>query len=131
MMCIVNFLTSNIQLLLFFNRNMFLWKETIMYSSSLIMLRKLQLVIGPQLYCYNVQCIDYNYCKYDYSYYNVTRRLHDVLQAMVVILEFCNFVSKGNILFNILMASVMCLHVRIQEEDILEYTNGKCSLCTL
>ena len=29
-------------------------------------------------------------------------------------------------MFSILMASVMCLHFSMQEEDILEYTNGKC-----
>ena len=27
------------------------------------------------------------------------------------------------------MASVMCLYFRVQEEDILEHTNGKCHLC--
>ena len=29
------------------------------------------------------------------------------------------------------MASVMCLHFSMQEEDILEYNNGKCHLRTL
>ena len=29
------------------------------------------------------------------------------------------------------MASVMCLHFSMQEEDILEHTNAKCHLCTL
>ena len=29
------------------------------------------------------------------------------------------------------MASAMCLHFNMQEEDILEHTNGKCHLCTL
>ena len=32
---------------------------------------------------------------------------------------------------SLLMASVMCLHFNMQEEDILEHTNGKCHLCTL
>ena len=33
---------------------------------------------------------------------------------------------------SILIASVMCLHCRMQEEDhILEHTNAKCHLCTL
>ena len=29
------------------------------------------------------------------------------------------------------MASVMCSHFGMQEEDTLEHTNGKCLLCTL
>ena len=29
------------------------------------------------------------------------------------------------------MASVMCLHFSMQEEDILEHSNDKCHLCTL
>ena len=29
------------------------------------------------------------------------------------------------------MASVMCLYFCMQEEDIVEHTNGKCHLCTL
>ena len=29
------------------------------------------------------------------------------------------------------MASVTCLHFSMQEEDILEHTNGKCHMCTL
>jgi hypothetical protein len=37
---------------------------------------------------------------------------------------------KGKIILSILMTSVMCLHLSMQEEDILEHTNGKCHLCT-
>ena len=37
---------------------------------------------------------------------------------------------KGSIILSILMASVMHLHLSMQEEDILEHTNGKCQLCT-
>ena len=33
---------------------------------------------------------------------------------------------QGEDIFSILMASVMCSHFSMQEEDILEYTNGKC-----
>ena len=40
-------------------------------------------------------------------------------------------VCKVNIVLNILMASVMCLHFGMQEEDILEHSNGNCQLCTL
>ena len=29
------------------------------------------------------------------------------------------------------MASVMCLNFNMQEEDIIQHTNGKCHLCTL
>jgi hypothetical protein len=29
------------------------------------------------------------------------------------------------------MASVMCLHLSLEEEDILEHNNTKCHLCTL
>jgi hypothetical protein len=29
------------------------------------------------------------------------------------------------------MANVMCSHLRMQEEDNLEYTNVKCRFCTL
>ena len=32
---------------------------------------------------------------------------------------------------SILIASVMCFHCRMQEEDIFEHTNAKCHLCTL
>ena len=32
---------------------------------------------------------------------------------------------------SLLMASIMQLHFSMQGEDILEYTNGKCHLCTL
>ena len=38
---------------------------------------------------------------------------------------------KGEIFWSILMASVMSLYFSMQEEDILEPTNGKCHLCTL
>ena len=34
-------------------------------------------------------------------------------------------------ILGILMASVMCLHFKIQEEGILEHTNTKCHKCTL
>jgi UDP-N-acetylmuramyl tripeptide synthase len=34
------------------------------------------------------------------------------------------------IVYNVLMESVMCLHLSLQEEDILEHTNGKCHLRT-
>ena len=42
-------------------------------------------------------------------------------------LAFC----KGKIFLSVLMASVMCLCFRMQHDDILEHTNGKCHLCTL
>ena len=29
------------------------------------------------------------------------------------------------------MASVMCLDFSLQEEDILDHTNGKCDLCII
>ena len=32
---------------------------------------------------------------------------------------------------SVLMASVKCLHFSMQEEYILEHTNGKCLLCAL
>ena len=38
---------------------------------------------------------------------------------------------KGKIFLSVLMASVMFLRFRMQYEDILEHTNGKCHLCTL
>ena len=40
-------------------------------------------------------------------------------------------VSKGKLLLSILMASGICLHFSMQEEDTLQYTNIMCYLCTL
>ena len=34
-------------------------------------------------------------------------------------------------ILSVLMASVMCLHFSVHEEDILEHTNSKFHLCTL
>ena len=42
-----------------------------------------------------------------------------------------SFSMQGKIILSILLASVMCLHFGMQEEDILERTNAKCHLCTL
>ena len=36
------------------------------------------------------------------------------------------FSMQGENLLSVLMASVTCLHFGMQEEDVLEYTNGKC-----
>ena len=44
---------------------------------------------------------------------------------------FCVLVCKGKMLMNILMASVMCLPLSKQEEDVLDHTNVKCHLCIL
>ena len=41
-----------------------------------------------------------------------------------------HFSIEGNILFSILMVSVMYLHCSMQEENILEHTNIKFHLCT-
>ena len=41
------------------------------------------------------------------------------------------FSIQGEDIFERTMASVMCLHLSMHEEDILEHTNGKCHLCTL
>ena len=38
---------------------------------------------------------------------------------------------QGEDILSILMASVMCLHFSMQEEDILEHINAKCHLSTL
>ena len=38
---------------------------------------------------------------------------------------------QGEIFYSVLMAGAMCLHFIMQEEDILENTNGHCHLCTL
>jgi hypothetical protein len=40
-----------------------------------------------------------------------------------------HFSMQGNILFSLLMASVMRLHFSMQEEDVLEHTDGKCHVC--
>ena len=45
--------------------------------------------------------------------------------------KILHLVCKGKIVLSILMASVMCLHFCMQEEDILEHSNGKYHLCTL
>ena len=42
--------------------------------------------------------------------------------------KFCVLVCKGKKLLSILLASVMCLHFGMQEDDILEHTNSKCQL---
>ena len=39
-------------------------------------------------------------------------------------------ICKGKILLSVLMASVECLHLGMQEEDIFERTNGQCHLYT-
>jgi hypothetical protein len=44
---------------------------------------------------------------------------------------FCILDCKGYMWLSILMASVMCLHFSMREEDGLERTNVKCHLCTL
>ena len=46
-------------------------------------------------------------------------------------IEFVYFSMQGKILLNVLMASVMCLYLSMQEEDNLEHTNAKRHLCTL
>ena len=38
---------------------------------------------------------------------------------------------KRKMFWSVLMSSVMCLQFEVQEEDVLELTNGKCHLCTL
>ena len=38
---------------------------------------------------------------------------------------------KREIFLRIPTTSVMCLHLSIQEEDIIEHTNAKCHMCTL
>jgi hypothetical protein len=35
------------------------------------------------------------------------------------------------VVFSEIMASVICLHFRMQEEDILEHSNGKCHEVTM
>ena len=40
-------------------------------------------------------------------------------------------VCKGKVLLSIQLAKVVCLHINMQEEDILEHTNVKCHMCTL
>jgi hypothetical protein len=44
----------------------------------------------------------------------------------MVLLVF--YYARGKILLSILMVSVMCLHLSMQEEDVLdhEHTNAKC-----
>ena len=44
---------------------------------------------------------------------------------------FLRLVCKGEILLRISIASVMCLHFSIQEEDNIEHSNVECCLCTL
>ena len=39
--------------------------------------------------------------------------------------------ARGKIFLSVLLASVMFLHINMQEQDILEHTNGNCHLCTL
>ena len=41
------------------------------------------------------------------------------------------FSMQGEISLSIPVASVMCLHFNMQEEDILEHANAKCHLRTL
>jgi hypothetical protein len=36
---------------------------------------------------------------------------------------------KDILILSLMMASVMCLHFSMQEEDTLEHINGKCHLC--
>ena len=36
------------------------------------------------------------------------------------------FSMQGEDSFELLMASVMCLHFSMQEDDVLEHTNDKC-----
>ena len=45
--------------------------------------------------------------------------------------QSCNLIYKGKILFSILLASVICLQISMQEDDALMHTIGKCHLCTL
>ena len=40
---------------------------------------------------------------------------------MIVLFLIC----KGKLFLSTLMATVMCVHFSMQEEDILEHTNGK------
>ena len=44
--------------------------------------------------------------------------------------ELCVSTCKEKIIWNILMTCVMCLHLSVQEEEVLEHTNAKCQLCT-
>ena len=41
------------------------------------------------------------------------------------------FSMPSKAIFQSTIASVMCLHFSMREEDILQYTNGKYHLCTL
>ena len=42
-----------------------------------------------------------------------------------------HFSMQGEIFLTVLIASATYFHFSMQEEDILEHTNGKCHLCTL
>ena len=57
--------------------------------------------------------------------------LNNVMYAMDD--KSCILVCKLKYLFfsSTLTTSVMCLHFTMEEEDILEHTNGRCRLCTL
>ena len=56
--------------------------------------------------------------------------LHNSLAFYSVVLEYWSSM-QGEDIFSVVMASAMCLHFSMQEEDILEHANGKCHLCTL
>jgi hypothetical protein len=48
-----------------------------------------------------------------------------------MIVLICILICKGKIFLSVSMASVMGLHFSMQEEDILQGTNGKRNLRTL
>ena len=41
------------------------------------------------------------------------------------------YYARETYILGVLMVSAMYLHFSMQEEDILEHTNGECHLCTL
>ena len=47
-----------------------------------------------------------------------------------MIIYLC-FSVQGEYILGIIMAGVMCLHLRLQEQHISEHINAKCHLCTL
>ena len=67
---------------------------------------------------------------YNFSKTNAKSLILSVIEAST--LDDClAFKYAREDIFNILMASVICLHFGMQEEGILAHTNGKCHLCTL
>ena len=94
---------------------------------------------GPKLDAQRFQSVMPVNCQYEsncqheylfrvkqYLYYDILEQ-HTGIYQMIVLY----FSMQGEDILSILIANVMRLHLSMQEEDILEDTDGKCHLCTL